>query len=66
MSSVTLRIINFGLFQYSSTYTEDCIMTMAYWLRKDKEHNCQGLENIMVMFGEKCPCAMCRNMAQGL
>ncbi len=25
-----------------STYTDDSIMTMAYWLRKDKQHSCQG------------------------
>ena len=51
---------NFELFQYNSTYTDDSIMTMAvaYWLLKDKQHNYQGLEDIMVMFAEKCPCAM--------
>lgn len=59
---------NFNLFQNNSAYTDDIMMTLAVacWLRNDKEHNCQGLENIMVMFGEKCTCAMCRNMAQGL
>lgn len=47
---------NFGLFQYSSTYTDDSIMIMSCWLRKDKQHsNNQGLENIMVMFAENCP-----------
>lgn len=51
---------NFMLFQDKSAYTDDSIMTMAvaYWLLKDKEHTCQGLEDIMVMFAEKCPCPM--------
>lgn len=51
---------NFELFKYNSTYTDDSIMTMAvaYWLLKDKQHSYQGLEDIMVMFAEKCPCAM--------
>ena len=50
----------FELFQERSSYTDDSIMTMAvaYWLLKDKEHSYQGLEDIMVMFGEKCPCPM--------
>lgn len=33
-------------------------MAVAYWLLKDKQHSYQGLENIMVMFAEKCPCGM--------
>jgi ADP-ribosylglycohydrolase len=51
---------NFTLFHGNSAYTDDSIMTMAvaYWLLKDKEHSYQGLEDIMVMFGEKCPCPM--------
>ena len=50
----------FDLFQDSSAYTDDSIMTMAvaYWLLKDKEHTYQALEDIMVMFGENCPCPM--------
>ncbi len=49
---------NFKLFREDSTYTDDSIMTMAvaYWLLKDKEHTYQGLEDIMVIFAEKCPC----------
>ncbi len=56
---------NFELFQYNSTYTDDSIMTMGgTWLSqrgfegKDKQHSYQGLEDIMVMFAEKCPCGM--------
>lgn len=51
---------SFTLFLGNSAYTDDSIMTMAvaYWLLKDKEHSYQGLEDIMVMFGEKCPCPM--------
>ena len=51
---------NFTLFLGNSAYTDDSVMTMAiaYWLLKDKEHSYQGLEDIMVMFGEKCPCPM--------
>ena len=51
---------NFTLFLGNSAYTDDSVMTMAvaYWLLKDKEHSYQGLENIMVMFGKKCPCPM--------
>ena len=51
---------DFTLFMGNSAYTDDSIMTMAvaYWLLKDKEHSYQGLEDIMVMFGEKCPCPM--------
>lgn len=50
----------FELFQDRSSYTDDSIMTMAvaYWLLKDKEHSYQGLEDIMVEFGHKCPCPM--------
>ena len=50
----------FELFQERSSYTDDSIMTMAvaYWLLKDKEHSYQGLEDIMVEFGHKCPCPM--------
>lgn len=50
----------FELFQDSSSYTDDSIMTMAvaYWLLKDKEHSYQGLEDIMVEFGHKFPCPM--------
>lgn len=49
---------DFELFPKNSAYTDDSIMTMAvaYWLLKDKEHSFQGLEDIMVMFGQKCPC----------
>ena len=51
---------NFKMFNSMSAYTDDSVMTMAvaYWLLKDKEHSYQGLEDIMVMFGEKCPCPM--------
>ena len=51
---------DFTLFLGNSAYTDDSVMTMAvaYWLLKDKEHSYQGLEDIMVMFGEKCPCPM--------
>lgn len=51
---------SFTLFLGNSAYTDDSIMTMAvaYWLLKDKGHSYQGLEDIMVMFGEKCPCPM--------
>lgn len=51
---------NFTLFLGNSAYTDDSVMTMAvaYWLLKDKGHSYQGLEDIMVMFGEKCPCPM--------
>ena len=50
----------FNLFLGDSAYTDDSVMTMAvaYWLLMDKEHSYQGLEDIMVMFGEKCPCPM--------
>ena len=33
-------------------------MAVAYWLLKDKQHSYHGLEDIMVMFAEKCPCGM--------
>ena len=51
---------NFHLFGPHSGYTDDSVMTMAvaYWLLKDKEHTYQGLEDIMVMFGQNCPCPM--------
>ena len=51
---------NFTLFLGNSAYTDDSVMTMAvaYWLLKDEEHTYQGLEDIMVMFGEKYPCPM--------
>ena len=51
---------DFTLFLGDSAYTDDSIMTMAvaYWLLKDKEHSYQGLEDIMVEFGHKCPCPM--------
>ena len=51
---------NFTLFLGNSAYTDDSVMTMAvaYWLLKDKEHSYPGLEDIMVMFGENCPCPM--------
>ena len=51
---------NFTLFLGNSAYTDDSVMTMAvaYWLLKDHEHTYQGLEDIMVMFAEKCPCPM--------
>ena len=51
---------NFQMFNSMSAYTDDSVMTMAvaYWLLKDKEHSYQGLEDIMVMFGENCPCPM--------
>ena len=51
---------NFTMFLGNSAYTDDSVMTMAvaYWLLKDKEHSYQGLEDVMVMFGEKCPCPM--------
>ena len=51
---------DFTLFLGNSAYTDDSIMTMAvaYWLLKDKEHTYQGLEDIMVEFGHKCPCPM--------
>lgn len=50
----------FDFFQNSSGYTDDSIMTMAVacWLLSDKEHTFQKLEDIMVLFGEKCPCPM--------
>ena len=51
---------DFTLFLGNSAYTDDSIMTMAvaYWLLKYKEHTYQGLEDIMVEFGHKCPCPM--------
>lgn len=51
---------DFTLFLGNSAYTDDSIMTMAvaYWLLKDNEHTYQGLEDIMVEFGHKCPCPM--------
>lgn len=51
---------NFTLFLSESAYTDDSVMTMAvaYWLLKDKEHSYQGLEDIMVLFAQKCPCPM--------
>lgn len=51
---------NFELFPSDSSYTDDSIMTVAvaYWLLKDKGHSYQGLEDVMVMFGEKYPCPM--------
>ena len=50
----------FDMFRKPSAYTDDSVMTMAvaYWLLNDKEHSYQGLEDSMVMFGEKCPCPM--------
>ena len=50
----------FDLFLSNSAYTDDSVMTMAvaYWLLKDKAHSYQGLEDIMVKFGEKYPCPM--------
>lgn len=51
---------DFTMFLGNSAYTDDSVMTMAvaYWLLKDKEHSFQGLEDIMVEFGHKCPCPM--------
>ena len=51
---------NFELFPEDSIYTDDSIMTVAvaYWLLHDKEHSYQGLEDAMVMFGQKYPCPM--------
>lgn len=51
---------HFTMFLGNSAYTDDSIMTMAVacWLLKDKEHTYQGLEDIMVEFGHKCPCPM--------
>lgn len=51
---------DFTLFLGNSAYTDDSVMTMAvaYWLLKDNGHTYQALEDIMVMFGEKCPCPM--------
>ncbi len=51
---------NFEMFGTRSAYTDDSVMTMAvaYWLLSDREHSYQGLEDAMVMFGEKCPCPM--------
>ena len=51
---------NFTLFLENSAYTDDSVMTMAvaYWLLKDKEHSYQGLEDIMLMFGEEFPYPM--------
>jgi len=51
---------DFTLFLGNSAYTDDSVMTMAvaYWLLKDREHSYQGLEDIMVEFGHKCPCPM--------
>jgi ADP-ribosylglycohydrolase/uncharacterized protein (DUF1810 family) len=50
----------FEFFQHRSAYTDDSVMTMAvaYWLLTDKEHTYQGLEDIMVEFGNSCPCPM--------
>lgn len=33
-------------------------MAVACWLLNDKEHSYQGLEDIMVRFGNDCPCPM--------
>ena len=51
---------NFELFPGNSAYTDDSVMTVAvaYWLLKDRKHSYQGLEDIMVMFGNNCPCPM--------
>lgn len=51
---------NFNLFEGSSCYTDDSIMTMAvaYWLLKDPEHTYEFLEDTMVLFAEHCPCPM--------
>ena len=51
---------NFNLFLSESSYTDDSIMTVAvaYWLLHDKKHSYQGLEDAMVMFGERFPCPM--------
>jgi ADP-ribosyl-[dinitrogen reductase] hydrolase len=51
---------NFTLFKSNSAYTDDSVMTMAVacWLLNDKEHSYQGLEDIMVRFGNDCPCPM--------
>ena len=50
----------FDFFQNRSGYTDDSVMTMAVacWLLSDKEHTFQKLEDIMVLFGAKCPCPM--------
>ena len=58
---------NFTLFLGNSAYTDDSVMTMAvaYWLLKDKKHSFQGLEDIMVMFGENCPCPMYGSWGNG-
>lgn len=51
---------DFTLFLDNSAYTDDSVMTMAvaYWLLMDREHSYQGLEDILVEFGHKCPCPM--------
>ena len=51
---------NFNLFEGSSCYTDDSILTMAvaYWLLTDKMQTYQGLEDALVMFAHKTPCPM--------
>ena len=51
---------NFTLFLSDSAFTDDSVMTMAvaYWLLTDKDLSYQGLEDSMVMFGEKYPSPM--------
>lgn len=49
-----------------STYTDDSIMTMAYWLRKDKQHSCQGAGEYYGDVWRKVPMRYGRNMAPGL
>lgn len=51
---------HFPLFQESSNYTDDSVMTMAvaWWLLTDPSRSCQKLEDAMVAFGKNCPCPM--------
>jgi len=51
---------NFNLFEGSSAFTDDSVMTMAvaFWLLKDPTHSFEALEDSMVLFAENCPCPM--------
>lgn len=51
---------NFNLFEGSSCYTDDSILTMAvaHWLLTDKKQSYQGLEDSLVLFAHRTPCPM--------
>lgn len=51
---------NFNLFEGSSCYTDDSILTMAvaHWLLTDRLQTYQDLEDSLVMFAHNTPCPM--------